>query len=178
MSAYAFVTAMLGILLFTTHSNCQEETGMCDALTVVVTSKKSFSQAQNWQLSINSAGEANLIMDDHGEERNVRFELERNSWTRIRKTIIDQKFFELRAPEFGDRVLDGGSEVITVIMGTNVKTVELFSVANLQGSRLQESGEVIRVARVLIEIRNCFSVSDAIDMREHYKKFIDRSKGD
>ena len=55
-----------------------------------------------------------------------------------------------------------------------MKTAELFSVANLRGKRIGEAGEAVRAAKLLAEVRSCFTDPHAIDMRSYYEKLFER----
>src|SRR5437763_754300 len=94
-----------------------------DPVTVSVSTVGQFAKGYSWDLSVNSAGQAELTT--YGPKTTKKqFQVPREQWAEFRKALADGRFFDLKG-EYGGRVPSGSKRSITVTAGRRTHTVKV-----------------------------------------------------
>lgn len=115
-----------------------------------------------WYLSVNSAGEAELTLEDAKDTRR-RFQVSPEQQRAFQKAILDEKFFDL-PNDFGDWIVDGGVRTLTVCVGQMTKTIQVGSLMNGGKGDPAKLREAAHALRVLMLVRSWFSDPNAVDL--------------
>jgi hypothetical protein len=124
-----------------------------------------------WYLSVNSAGEAELTLQD-GKDTRRQFRVSPEQQRALQKAILDEKFFEL-SEDYGDLVVDGSTRTLTICVGQMVKTVQVHYLMNGGKGDPATLREPARALRVVMLVRSWISDPDAIDLTKYDQKVLD-----
>ncbi len=141
-------------------------------ISVVASCDGYFGPGGSWYLSVNSAGQAELTKLYTDERR--AFTIPPDDWAAFRKSLADEKFFELE-DAFGDpHVLDSSTTTVTIVAGKWVKTVR----THYLDARVPEhtTPEVARALRINGMVRGWFEDGQAADLRPYHQKIIEAAQ--
>jgi hypothetical protein len=142
-------------------------------LTISVSTVGLFAKGHSWHLSVNSAGQAELIIDAPKRIRK-QFQVPKEQWAEFRKALADGRFFELDE-EYGGRVPEGDERSITVTAGRHAHTVKLLFLheSSTDKAKLREATGAVRL---LVLVRGWFDEADAVDQRKYDQAVLDAVK--
>ena len=145
-----------------------------DPLTIAVSTKASV-EGRTWYLSVNSAGKAELTIDTYPTEAQHQFDVSPEQLANLRKCLLEQRFFDLD-DEYGDLVVDGGWETITVTAGDETKTVRLRFLMNGVSSDKKKLHDPARAVRVLLVVLGWIDDPVIDDIRPSYEKILEAAQ--
>jgi hypothetical protein len=125
-----------------------------------------FGNNPPWTLSVNSAGEAQLTVDSYSGPATQEFQVSNAQLDELRELLIGERFFAL-GDSYGELVPDGGTDLLTVVVGGYAKTVRLLFLMNWVYSDQKKLREPARAVRVWMLIRGWFTHSDVQDTRKY-----------
>jgi hypothetical protein len=130
-----------------------------------------------WTLSVNSAGQAELTIRTLPEARKKQFTVSAEDLAALRKALASENFFELQ-DQYGQIVLDGGHENITITVGDKTKSIRLDFLMNWvqPPADVEKLRDPARALRVVTLIRGWFDDPEAIDDRPYDKRVLDAVK--
>jgi hypothetical protein len=152
-------------------------------LTISVSTVGVFANGRPWDLSVNSAGQAELTIGTSPlpvsaarDPIRKQFQVSKEQMAEFRKALADEKFFEL-AGEYGERVPDGSEQVVTVAAGRHANTVRVHFLGNwLAAKDKAKLREPARAVRLLVLVRGWFDEAEAVDHREWDRRVLDVAK--
>jgi hypothetical protein len=124
-----------------------------------------------WYLSVNSAGEAELTLQD-GQNTRRQFKVSPEQQRALQKAILDEKFFDL-SEDHGDLVVDGSTRTLTICVGHMVKTVRVHYLMNGGKGDAATLREPARALRLLMLVRSWIVDPDAVDLTKYDQKVLD-----
>jgi hypothetical protein len=129
----------------------------------------------DWNLSVNSAGQAQLTVFSQPADKSVEFSVSPEKLNELRELLVRERFFELQN-DYGEIVPDGGTQAITITIGASSKTVRLNYLMNWVTQEPAKLREPARAIRIGVLIRDWFDDSDAVDSRGYDQKVLDALK--
>jgi hypothetical protein len=126
----------------------------------------------NWDLSVNSAGEAQLTIFSHPTDKTVQLLVSGDKLDELRELLIRERFFELE-DDYGEIVPDSGTQAISIVVGGYSKTVRLHFLMNWANREPAKLRDPARAVRVGMFIRDWFDDPDAVDSRAYDQKVLD-----
>jgi hypothetical protein len=93
-------------------------------ITIETSTVGRFAKGKSWHLSVNSAGQAELKIKTYPKSTVKRFDVPKARMAEFRKALIEERFFEL-ASEYGEEVIDGSTQTLTVKAGEQTNTVKI-----------------------------------------------------
>ena len=151
-------------------------------LTISVSTLGRFAEGRPWDLSVNSAGQAELtigISPRPGAARDPirkQFQVTKEQLAEFRKALADERFFEL-AGDYGQRVPDDSEQVLTVSAGGQATTVRVHFLANwIAAKDRAKLRDPARAVRLLVLVRGWFDAAEAVDLRESGQAVLDTAK--
>ena len=104
-----------------------------------------------WYLSINSRGEAELIVDSEKRYR-ADWTIPQDEWTEFAALVKEVDFFDLDG-DYGQRVPDGGAVHLTIAGGRQSSSVNLYFLMNyINAKEIEKLREPARVLRLLTRL--------------------------
>jgi hypothetical protein len=126
----------------------------------------------DWNLSVNSAGEAQLTVFSQPTDKTVNTKVSSDQLDKLRQLLVRERFFELD-DDYGEIVLDSGLQAITVTVGEFSKTVRIHYLMNWVNHEPAKLRDPARAVRVGMAIRDWFDDPDAVDSRAYDQKVLD-----
>ncbi|MES2793722.1 MAG: hypothetical protein V4719_29175 [Planctomycetota bacterium] len=118
-----------------------------------------------------------MIIDTFPKEISREFQISEEKWSAFREVLVREGYFEL-AEEYGDNVFDSGTEVITVQIGDQKKTIRLYFLLNWVSKNNAKLAESRRAVRVFTFVRDWFDDADAVDLRDSALQVLGKPKRD
>jgi hypothetical protein len=138
-----------------------------EPLTISMSVDGRFAQGSGWWLSVNSAGQADLIIRTYPQPARHQFGVSADDLVALRQVLLDEAFFDLK-DEYGEPVVDGSTTTLTICAGDVAKTVKLRFLMNWvtakDSAKLRDPARAVRVATF---IRGWFEDSAAVDLRKY-----------
>jgi hypothetical protein len=141
-------------------------------MTIAMSEWGNFAHGYSWNLSVNSAGEAQLTIHTWPNDSVVKLHVPDERLAELRRELIQERFFGL-AESYGEIAADGSTQTITIALGEFTKTVRLHYLmnwANRDPAKLRNPARAVRVGML---IRNWFKHPDAVDTRDDDQKVLD-----
>ena len=137
-------------------------------------------KAQSWNLSVNSAGRAQLVIGLSGPNT-VEFTLPPERLKEITRLVEEQKFFKLTLDDAHDYAPVHSPEVtLTISHAAGGKTIQLANLEPQPNEPAARRNERARFLRVLLAIRRCFTHPEAVDFTESSERILrelEKNKG-
>lgn len=143
-------------------------------LTLQASTVGRFGQGHSWHLNVDSAGQAELKIETYPVIVK-RFQITAEQMAEFRKALTDERFFEL-GPEYGDLVVDGSVDSLSVSTGPHTHTVKVHFLMNWVHSDRAKLREPSRAVRLLVMIRGWFDEPEAVDLRKYDKMVLDAAQ--
>ncbi len=141
-------------------------------LTIAASSEGLFPKGNSWSLSVNSAGEAELVVDTWPQLLRRKFNVTQEQLRRLSDTLDKVGFFELK-DEYGQLVPDASTDTLTIVRGGKAKTIRIMYLSNwlwYDKELLREPAKVVRVFNI---VRNWFEEPEAVDNRKYNQMILD-----
>ena len=136
-----------------------------------------FGTKSTWYLSTNSAGEVEVTMIGVEGESSRRFVVTNRRMRLFREQLISERFFDLDS-EYGEMVPDGGTEVISVVVGDISHSVTLHYYMDWVNQNSQAKlREPARALRIMQEIRRWFNDKAAVNLSRYRNAAISVAEG-
>ena len=144
-------------------------------LTISASEVGRFATGYSWHLSVNSAGQADLTIDDRRKGRIRQFIVNDKQLNHLRELLIFHSFFSMD-DEYGKIVPDGSTRTITITVGDFTKTVRIHYLMNWQIHDRPKLRDPVRTLHVWMLIRNWFHFPEAADTRRYDQMVVDSLK--
>jgi hypothetical protein len=138
---------------------------------ITIVAREESASRYPWSFRVNSNGKAELGIG-FDFERKRPFTVSDEHLQELRKLLIRERFFEL-GDEYGERVLDGSEDILTITMGQSTKTVRIGFLMNWVSSERAKLREPARAIRVWMLVRGWFSDPDVADLRKYDQMVLD-----
>lgn len=136
-----------------------------------------FRNGKSWYLSVNSAGQADLTIDNNRKGRVQRFQISDDQLNDLRRLLAFHDDFFLLDDDYGQIVPNGNTRTLTICVGGWTKTARLHFLGNW-ADLSQEDREGSRKAIIVWDrIRGWFEYPEAVDSRDADKQIFDTAEG-
>jgi hypothetical protein len=136
-------------------------------ISIIASTKVRFAGGKkSWYLSVNSAGKAHLIVDTFPKPQSREFDVSAAQIRELEAALENEDFFALQA-DYGEEVVDGSTDTITIGRGSTVRTVSIHFLMNWVQSAPQKLKEPARAVRVFQIVRGWFNDRDAVDLKKY-----------
>lgn len=139
-------------------------------ITISASESGDFAVGESWDLSVNSAGEAQLTVGWQDTTQSLK--ISEQQLSELRKALIRERFFELDFQQ-GQNVSHGSTETLTIALPGYAKTVELKFLMNWANDEKHKLAQPARAVRVWMLIRNWFQHPQAADLRKYDQRVLD-----
>jgi hypothetical protein len=135
-------------------------------ISVIASTTGRFAEGHSWHISVNSAGRAHLTIDTYPKPQSREFDISVDQINRLMEIVEKERFFALQA-DYGERVLDGSTDTITIVMGDVARTVSIHFLMNWVHSEPAKLKEPARAVRVFQVVRGWFDDKDAVNLKKY-----------
>ena len=142
-------------------------------ITVAASTEGWFVEVEPWCVSINSAGQGHLTILDPGGEKTASFEVSQEHLEALRDLLEETRFFELADDAYGELVPDSSENTLTVVAGSQAKTVRIRYLMNWVHSDPEKLREPARALRVWMVVRGWFEHPEAVDLQKYDQMVLD-----
>jgi hypothetical protein len=127
-----------------------------------------FSKGRGWKFTMDDSGSAHLTISTYPNPKTRSIKVSGKQIAQFRDALVKQQFFALGA-EYGDKVPDGNTRILSIKQGKQNKSVTLRFLRSNASNLL----EVKRAVRIWNIAQDWFNDADAIDMRSYDKRILD-----
>lgn len=121
-----------------------------------------FVEGHSWYLSVNSDGQACLTIEKLPELPTCTYKINRNQLLTLRRTLIDNRFFDLRQ-QYGDYVVEGSEMALAITVGSLTHSVTLNHLpSRIASGTKSELGEIIRAIEIFQVVESWVSDPRAV----------------
>jgi hypothetical protein len=137
-----------------------------------------FASGYSWYLSVNSAGQADLTIENNRKARSKlqQFTVSKNQLDELRELLVFHAFFALDE-EYGEIVPDGSMRTLTITAGDYSKTIRIHYLMNWVQTDKDKLREPARALAVWNRIRGWFQHPEAVDTRRYDQRIINAIRG-
>lgn len=141
-------------------------------MTVAFSVNGRFAVGKPWNLSINSAGQAELTITTRPDESRVQLQIDKDKLAELRKAMLEESLFTLEN-EYGHETPSGHRIAMTIVVGDLAKTIN-FRNMNLpppdaDRNKIRESARALRIAKVILSMVND---ERAVNLRAYFESVI------
>jgi hypothetical protein len=122
-----------------------------------------FREGFSWNLSVNSAGRAHLVVDSRPATKSREFTVSTAQIQELLEVMRTERFFELKGP-YGEEIPDGSTRVLTIVDGGIANTVSIGYLMGWVLNAPRKLKEPARAVRVFRTVRSWFKDSEAVDL--------------
>ena len=144
-------------------------------VTIAASEVGNFANGFTWYLSVNSAGAADLTIENSPKGSVQRFSVSEEQLDQLRELLISSNFFSL-ADDYGELVPDGSTRMMTVTVGDYAKTVHIHFLMNWIKANKPKLQEPARAVVIWDLIRGWFQYPEAVDTRKYDQIVLDAVK--
>jgi len=144
-------------------------------LSITTSTEGMFAKGYSWYLTVNPAGEAELICPSPRIKK--RWTISREELTRFRKALETENFFGLK-DEYGESVVDGSTQTLTVVLGDKTHTVTIAFLMNWVHNDPRQLREPARAVRLFNLVREWFNEPQAVDLRRYDRMVLEAAEKD
>ncbi|MCA9158242.1 MAG: hypothetical protein KDA72_07945 [Planctomycetales bacterium] len=133
-------------------------------MTIAASCTGSFNNFYGWYVSINSSGQASVQVDTPGKTVRQEFRLADEIVRDIRQITSTEGFFD--GPNcYGNIVLDGSTQTLTIVVGESCRSVQIESLTEFLERENSQSKlvDLVHLLRILEIVRGCFNHPLAVE---------------
>lgn len=165
-AAVALVVLLSGSSCGTKPSHEQAKPGR--EFTVSASTTGSFSRGLSWAFKGSSRYGAMLTIDGQVTEVMV----DPLQFEELRSLVHAARFFDLDS-EYGERVWDGSTKVLSISDGEETNTVTWYFLMNWVHNSPSKLEDPARAVEVMMLVRSWFDHPDAVDLRKYNQVVLD-----
>jgi hypothetical protein len=161
------VAAILVVATFLDAALPEESQRPRTPISVVASTTGRFAQGlRSWHLSVNSARRAHLTISSYPKPQSREFDIAPEQINQLSELLDKEQFFNLKG-EYGERVVDGSTDTITIVRGDVARTVSIHFLMNWVDTDPSKLREPARAVRVFGLVRTWFDDKDAVNLKRY-----------
>ena len=132
-----------------------------------------FQEGFSWNLSVNSAGRAHLVIDSKPATRSREFTIPTAQIQELLEVMQTERFFESRG-RYGEEVPDGSTRVLTIVDGGVANTVSIGYLMDWVLNAPRKLKDPARAVRVFRKVRSWFNDPEAVNLTRFDDRVLEK----